>query len=90
MKRIISMPFVKTAISLNRDLFMKANKLSAEMKVSRSKLFQFAIESYIRQYDNKKILNKLNKIYSGELTKEEKKLQGSMKDYHKKIIKDKW
>jgi len=56
------MSLVKTAISLNEDLFKKANKLSAEMDISRSKLFQFAVESYIRQYENKQILNKLNKI----------------------------
>ena len=84
------MPLVKTAISLNEDLFKKANKLSAEMEISRSRLFQFAIESYIRQYENKQILTNLNKVYSGELTAEEKKLQKSMKDYHKKMIKDKW
>ncbi len=84
------MPLVKTAISLNEDLFKKANKLSAEMEISRSRLFQFAIESYIRQYENKQILNKLNKIYSDKPTIEEKKLQKAMKDYHKKTIKDKW
>ena len=83
------MPFVKTAISLDRDLFKKANKLSAEMDVSRSKLFQFAIESYIRQYDNKQILNKLNKIYSGESTVKEKELQKTMKDYHRRTMRDK-
>ena len=84
------MSLVKTAISLNEDLFKKANKLSAEMEISRSRLFQFAIESYIRQYDNKQILDRLNKIYSREPTIEEKKLQKSMKDYHKRMIKDKW
>ena len=84
------MSLVKTAISLNEDLFKKANKLSAEMDISRSKLFQFAVESYIRQYENKKILSKLNKIYSGESIVEEKELQKSMKDYHKRMIKDKW
>ena len=84
------MSLVKTAISLNEDLIKKVNKLSAEMDVSRSRLFQFALESYIRQYENKQILNKLNKIYSGESTVEEKELQKSMKDYHKRMIKDKW
>ena len=84
------MSLVKTAISLNEDLFKKANKLSAEMEISRSRLFQFAIESYIRQYDNKQILDRLNKIYSREPTIEEEKLQKSMKDYHKRMIKDKW
>ena len=84
------MSLVKTAISLNEDLFKKANKLSAEMEISRSKLFQFAMEGYIRQYENKQILNKLNKIYSGKPTVEEKKLQKSMKDYHKRMVKDKW
>ena len=84
------MSLVKTAISLNEDLFKKANKLSAEMEISRSRLFQFAIESYIRQYENKQILDRLNKIYSGEPTPEEEKLQKSMKDYHKRMVKDKW
>ena len=84
------MSLVKTAISLNEDLFKKANKLSAEMDISRSKLFQFAVESYIRQYENKQILNKLNKIYSDGPTVEEKKSQKSMKDYYRRTLRDKW
>jgi len=84
------MSFVKTAISLDGDLFKKANELSAEMKVSRSKLFQFAIESYIKKYNSKKILDKLNKIYSGQPSTEEKELQRSMKKYHRTIAGDKW
>ena len=35
-------------------------------------------------------IEKLNKIYSDKPTVEEKKLQRSMKDYHKRMIKDKW
>jgi hypothetical protein len=48
------------------------------------------MENYIRQYENKQILTNLNKVYSGKLTAEEKKLQKSMRGYHKRMIKDKW
>lgn len=84
------MVFIKTAVSLDEDLFKKAEKLSREMDISRSRFFQFALSSYIEQYENVKLLEMINDSYSPKATKEEKNLRKVMKRYHKKIVKDKW
>jgi metal-responsive CopG/Arc/MetJ family transcriptional regulator len=84
------MSLIKTAISLDEDLFRKANDLSRNMDISRSKLFQYALINYIAQYENRKLLDAINEVYSTEAAEEDKKLRKAMKDYHKKIIKDKW
>ena len=84
------MVFIKTAISLDEDLFKKADDLSKEMDISRSKLFQFALSDYVEQHENIRLLNMINETYSAEATKEEERLRKAMKNYHKKIIRDKW
>ncbi len=81
---------IKTAISMDEGLFHKAEELSKKMDIPRSRLFQFALSSYIEQYENIRLLKMINDSYSNEATAEEKKLRKAMKDYHRKIIKDKW
>ncbi len=84
------MQIVKTGISINKKLFDKAEELASKLDISRSKLFQLAVENYIRQYENMQILEKLNNIYSDGITREEKNLQTLMKSYRKRIVEDKW
>jgi len=84
------MQIIKTGISINKKLFEKVEELASKLDISRSKLFQLAVEIYIRQYENMQILEKLNNIYSDRITGEEQHLQNLMKSYHKKIVEDKW
>lgn len=47
-------PSVKTAISLQEDLFKKVNMLTSELHVSRSKLFVMAVQDFIKKEENKR------------------------------------
>ena len=84
------MQIIKTGISINKNLFEKAEELASKLDISRSKLFQLAVENYIRRFENIQILEKLNNIYSDGITDEEQHIQNLMKSYHKKIVEDKW
>ncbi len=54
------MTIVKTAISIQKNLFQKAEAIAKEMKISRSRLV-LAVEDYIRRYQNKLLLEEINR-----------------------------
>lgn len=70
---------VKTAISLEKELFDQVNKLSKEMNVSRSRFFALAVHDYLRRYESKKLLDEINSAYSDIPNEEEKRITHAMK-----------
>jgi len=78
---------VKTAISLDEELFNKVNKLASDMHVSRSRLFTIAVKEYLKKQENQSLLAQLNEAYSDYPDDEEKKVSQSMNAEHSKIIK---
>lgn len=82
------MSLVKTGISINKKLFEKSEEVASKLEISRSKLYQLALENYIMQYENRQILEKINNVYSDEITSEEQNFQNIMKNYYKKTLED--
>ncbi|MBI5558736.1 MAG: ribbon-helix-helix protein, CopG family [Deltaproteobacteria bacterium] len=80
---------VKTAISLDEELFDKINKLAHELHVSRSRLFTIAVEDYLKKQENQSLLAQLNSAYSAQPDDdddEERKISQSMRDKHTRMI----
>ena len=73
---------VKTAISLQKDLFQEVNRLAKDLKVSRSKLFVLAVQDFIKKQENQKLLLQINKAYSDEPDSEEQRIQNGMRKKH--------
>jgi len=65
------MPGIKTAISLEKNLFNQVNQLANDMHVSRSELFTLAVKDYLKKQESKKILAQLNAAYGDSSNKEE-------------------
>jgi predicted transcriptional regulator len=85
------MPGVKTAISLNEELFSKVNQLADDMHISRSKVFTLAVQDYVKKQENQALLARLNEAYKDFPVKEEKKVIKSMRSKQKKMIeKESW
>jgi len=84
------MTIVKTAVSIESELFKKAEDAAEKLNISRSRLFQLALENYISQYENLSILDRLNSVYSGKISEDEQDFQKLMKTYHEKHLEDKW
>ena len=57
------MSVVRTAISLQEDLFEQMTEISTELSLSRSKLIATALQEYIERYQNKRLLDRLNAFY---------------------------
>ncbi len=80
------MPSVKTAISLEEQLFDQVNKLASEMHVSRSKLFTLAVKDFLKKQESKKLLARLNSVYSDSPSEEEESISRAMHKKQNEII----
>jgi len=70
---------VKTAISMQKELFDAVNKLAEELHISRSKFFVMAVQDYIQRNETKDLLLKINKAFSDYPDSDEIKLHNKMK-----------
>ncbi len=85
------MPGVKTAISLDEELFDRVNKLAGQLHISRSRLFTIAVQDYLKKLENQSLLALLNDAYSDSPNDEEMKISKSMRSKRRNIIgKDSW
>jgi predicted transcriptional regulator len=80
---------VKTAVSIEEPLFERAEELAREMNVSRSRLYEMALEDFIRQQESKKILRELDEVYAEEDVKESR-LREMVRPTHRRLLEDEW
>ena len=82
---------VKTAISLKQSLFDDVNDLANELKISRSKVFVLAVEDFLKKYENKKMLSKINEAFSDYPDEKEVETNTLMKSKQRKILeREQW
>ena len=81
---------VKTAISIEKDLFDQAEKIARTMKVSRSKLFVIALQDFIEHQKNKELLARINAAYADEPDVTEQTLRKKARRQHRRIVEGDW
>ena len=81
---------MKTAISLEDELLLKADRTAREMGVSRSRLFSIALEAYLRKRRNQEILSQLNEVYAGDPSPEEGRAVAAMKRRFRSTVCESW
>ena len=82
---------VKTAISLQEELFKKVNKLAGELHVSRSRLFVIAVQDFIKKKESQNLLSQINSAFSDYPDSEEIKIQNKMRQKQaKKFEREPW
>ena len=82
---------VKTAISMQEELFKEVNKLAGELHVSRSRLFVMAVQDFIKKKESHNFLSKINNAFSDHPDSEEIKIQSNMrKKQAKKLEREPW
>jgi metal-responsive CopG/Arc/MetJ family transcriptional regulator len=83
-----TMAGVKTAISLQKDLFNQVNNLAKEKHISRSRLFTLAVEDYLKKNENRKILTEINAAYNDTPGDEETRVSQAMRQKQRKNIEE--
>ena len=84
------MQAIKTAISIEKNLFDQAENIARTMKVSRSKLFVIALQDYIEHRKNKEMLAQINAAYADEPDTTEQTLRRKSRQQHRRIVEGKW
>ena len=84
------MAVIKTAISLDAGLFERINKLSEEIKLSRSQIFSQAVRYFIERKNNLELVRKINQAYPDILDEDEVKLLEKSKKKYREILKEEW
>jgi len=77
---------VKTAISLEENLFNQVNQLANDMHVSRSKLFTIAVKDFLKKQESSKLLAQLNAAYSDSPSEEETSIAKAMHGKQRRIV----
>jgi metal-responsive CopG/Arc/MetJ family transcriptional regulator len=82
---------IKTAISLQKSLFEQVETLAHELKVSRSRVFVLALESYLREYQDRLLFEKINKaIEDVPSDKIERKRAQQLRRHHRRMVEGEW
>jgi metal-responsive CopG/Arc/MetJ family transcriptional regulator len=81
---------VKTAISLQEELFDQAEQIAREMNISRSRLFALALEEFITRQRNRQILEQINAAYSDGLDEGEQLRLKKRLQIQKRLVEGEW
>ena len=82
---------VKTAISLDDELFQKVEAISKELQISRSRLFALAVREFIARHENLNLVQAINLAYDDEESDSgEKILRDSMRSKQRDLVEGQW
>ena len=81
---------IKTAISIQKSLFEKAEDLAKKMKVPRSRIYALALQDYLRRRENKNLLAQINAAHGDAPEASEKKLRQKSKRTHRRLVEGEW
>ena len=80
---------MKIAISLPDDVFEEIEKIAQEQKKSRSQVFVSAAREYIRKNETRRLIARLDKVYSQPETPDETAQRKAMAEYQRKRMRRK-
>jgi metal-responsive CopG/Arc/MetJ family transcriptional regulator len=84
------MAVVKTAISIQEDLYERADNMAQQLNMTRSRLMALALEDYVRRWENQRLLEEINAAYEDGADEEEDLIARSMWGLHKSTLEDEW
>lgn len=84
------MACVKTAISMERPLFEKTDRLARRLKVSRSELVARALRAYIHRVEGREMLEQLNASYADGPDEEDRAVTEHIRQLHERCQRDPW
>jgi predicted transcriptional regulator len=67
------MATVKTAVSIDADLYRRAERLAQKLHVPRSRLYSRALHEFLRRAQDRDLLRRINEAYAGGLDADEKR-----------------
>jgi len=79
---------VKTAVSLDQELFTRAEELAQVLHLSRSELYSRALRTYLQHQENQVLLHRLNVAYGpGEGDEDNQRLGAGMRRAYTRVAR---
>lgn len=82
------MSTVKTAVSIDKGLFEKAEALAQERGIPRSQVFAQALEEYLERLENQRLFDQINAAYEAQPDDEEIAYRRQFRRRHRQIAED--
>jgi metal-responsive CopG/Arc/MetJ family transcriptional regulator len=79
---------VKIAISVDKELVKVADAAARKRAVSRGRLFSIALDKYLHDRCNEGMLEKLNRIYAGEASPQDRRIVPTFKSRLRSVLKN--
>ena len=79
------MPKIKTAISIDDNLYEETVNIAQELDIPRSQVIALALEDYIQRYRNKQLLAQINAAYEDEPDAEDAGTLEIIRSHQKKL-----
>lgn len=81
---------IKTAISIDKQVFESVDNLAHELNTSRSRIFAMAANEFIQRHKNQKLLEAINAAYDDYPDVKEESLKSMMRSRQRKLVKGQW
>lgn len=81
---------IKTAISLNDDIYKEMDMLAKQLDVPRSQLFALAAEEFLHRHKSKDLKRKINEALSYRSEEEDAKRLTATKRKYRDLIEEQW
>lgn len=80
----------KAAVSIPEPVFLDAEDLARRMKVSRSRLYALALESYIDDYESALLKKQADMAFDAPPSARDDDYLNRMKQYRRRAFKEEW
>ena len=85
------MPNKKIAVSIEEPLFERADALAEQMSVSRSRLYELALEMFLQKQESQRMLEQLNRVCAeNPPTAEEKRVLEAIQRRQHSLVEGEW
>ncbi len=84
------MSTVKTAISVPKGLFERAEAKSRKMRTTRSRFYSFAVEELLTRLENEEMLEAINAASVAEPDPEEEAARRGMARLQRRLVEGEW
>jgi hypothetical protein len=84
------MTAIKTAISIDEQLFEGVEALASELQVSRSHVFTLAVEDYLRRHQNRNLLQAINDAHGDGPDQAEIALRRQARRSQRRRVEGEW
>jgi len=79
---------IKTAISIEEDLFAQVDAAAAELAVSRSRLIAISLQEFLRRRENRRLLAEIDRTYTDEAQQEDAEITRAVRATQRRVAEE--